>query len=203
MRANHSAISITDRQRRLAIRRRRSFSLIAAGGGALLSALGGLLAGAQSLLWVVALSVLTGVISGWVANALILQAEQERRLRHTLRALEPAREARQQLYQELVALSNYKSDFLARMSHELRTPLNSIVGYSELLLTEMYGELNEEQCNRLERVLRNGRHLLGIINDILDLSRIDAGRLELAYSSGSADMVLELALAPQRRAIEE
>jgi signal transduction histidine kinase len=77
------------------------------------------------------------------------------------------------------AASRAKSAFLAQMSHELRTPLNSIIGYADMIMQGMYGELNEKQNNRLERVTRNGHHLLQIINDILDLSKIEAGYLDI------------------------
>jgi signal transduction histidine kinase/CheY-like chemotaxis protein len=80
---------------------------------------------------------------------------------------------------ELAAANQLKNQFLANMSHELRTPLNSIIGYSELVLNEMYGPLTDKQQDRLERVVKNGRHLLGLINDILDLSKIEAGRMLL------------------------
>jgi signal transduction histidine kinase/DNA-binding response OmpR family regulator len=72
-----------------------------------------------------------------------------------------------------------KSTFLANMSHELRTPMNAIIGYSELIIKETYGPVTEKQANRLERVIENGRHLLNLINDVLDLSKIEAGRMEL------------------------
>lgn len=81
--------------------------------------------------------------------------------------------------QQLIEASRLKSQFLASMSHELRTPLNSIIGYTELLLQGIYGELNEKQDDRLNKVMRNGQHLLQLINDILDLSKIEAGHMLL------------------------
>ena len=77
------------------------------------------------------------------------------------------------------AASRAKSEFLANMSHELRTPLNSIIGFSEILQDETFGELNERQSRYVGNVLSSGRHLLELINDVLDLSRIEAGRIEL------------------------
>ncbi len=72
-----------------------------------------------------------------------------------------------------------KSQFLATMSHELRTPLNAVIGYTEIQLAGIAGELNQKQRDFQERVLSNGLHLLGLINDVLDLSRIEAGRMDL------------------------
>jgi signal transduction histidine kinase len=81
--------------------------------------------------------------------------------------------------QELTHLDELKSDFMATMSHELRTPLTSIIGYSDMLLSGMTGELNEKQSAFVESILKGGEALLGLINDILDLTKIEAGRLEL------------------------
>lgn len=80
---------------------------------------------------------------------------------------------------ELEETNRLKSQFMANMSHELRTPLNSIIGYTDLIVGGIYGDVNQQQIDRLEKVLRNGRHLLGLINDILDLSYIEAGRMAL------------------------
>jgi len=81
--------------------------------------------------------------------------------------------------EELTHLDQLKSDFMATMSHELRTPLTSIIGYSDMLLSGMTGELNEKQATFVESILRGGEQLLNLINDVLDLTKIEAGRLEL------------------------
>jgi len=86
---------------------------------------------------------------------------------------------------ELEIASRHKSQFLANMSHELRTPLNAILGYTELILDEIYGEVPEKMRGVLERVQTNGKHLLGLINDVLDLSKIEAGQLTLSLSEYS------------------
>lgn len=72
-----------------------------------------------------------------------------------------------------------KSTFLANMSHELRTPMNAVIGYSDLLLSGVYGTVTEKQSDRLQRIISNGHHLLNLINDILDLSKVEAGKMEL------------------------
>jgi HAMP domain-containing protein len=78
------------------------------------------------------------------------------------------------LYHQLEAANRHKSEFLASMSHELRTPLNAIIGFSEVLLERLFGELNEKQAEYLRDILDSGRHLLSLINDILDLSKVGA-----------------------------
>src|SRR6516225_3655056 len=78
--------------------------------------------------------------------------------------------------------SKHKSQFLANMSHELRTPLNAILGYTELVLDGIYGDAPEKMRNVLERIQTNGKHLLGLINDVLDLSKIEAGQLVLSLN---------------------
>jgi signal transduction histidine kinase len=85
---------------------------------------------------------------------------------------------------ELQRATELKSQFLANMSHELRTPLNAINGFSDLMLTEELGPVNETQREFLDSILRNGKHLLGLINSVLDLSKIEAGRMTLTLATG-------------------
>ena len=96
----------------------------------------------------------------------------------------------QEKSRQLEVASQHKSQFLANMSHELRTPLNAILGYTEMMVDGLYGDLPEKAQTTLERVQSNGKHLLGLINDVLDLSKIEAGQLVLAAEDYSvADMV--------------
>jgi signal transduction histidine kinase len=93
--------------------------------------------------------------------------------------------------QELEIANKHKSEFLANMSHELRTPLNAILGYSELIIDSIYGEVPEKIREVLERVEKNGRHLLTLINDVLDLSKIEAGRLTLSLNDYSMQDIIQ------------
>ena len=110
--------------------------------------------------------------------------ERTRELAETSRALEAA--------------SRHKSAFVANMSHELRTPLNAIIGFSEVLLDRMFGDLNEKQEEYLKDVLTSGQHLLALINDILDLSKVEAGRMDIDVSSFSLPAALESSVSLMR-----
>jgi signal transduction histidine kinase len=105
---------------------------------------------------------------------------------------------------ELEAASRHKSEFLANMSHELRTPLNAVLGYAELIQDGIYGEVPQKMADVLERIQQNGRHLLGLINDVLDLSKIEAGQLTLAPADYSMrELVLDVVSATEALAAEK
>jgi len=95
---------------------------------------------------------------------------------------------------QLEVASQHKSEFLANMSHELRTPLNAIIGFSEVLSERMFGDLNEKQAEYLKDIYASGTHLLSLINDILDLSKIEAGRMELELTDFHLPQAIDNAL---------
>jgi signal transduction histidine kinase/HAMP domain-containing protein len=92
---------------------------------------------------------------------------------------------------QIEAANRHKSEFLANMSHELRTPLNAIIGFSEVLGERMFGELNEKQAEYTEDILSSGRHLLSLINEILDLSKVEAGRMELELAAFDLPLAID------------
>jgi len=96
---------------------------------------------------------------------------------------------------ELEGASQHKSDFLASMSHELRTPLNAVIGFSEVLLERMFGDINERQEEYLRDIWDSGKHLLELLNEILDLSKVEAGRMELEPAPFVVRNALEYALS--------
>jgi signal transduction histidine kinase len=105
------------------------------------------------------------------------------------------------LYRELETASRHKSEFLANMSHELRTPLNAVIGFSEVLQDRLFGDLNDKQAEYVTDIHTSGRHLLALINDILDLSKVEAGRMELQVSTFALSSVIENAVALARERV--
>jgi two-component system cell cycle sensor histidine kinase PleC len=114
---------------------------------------------------------------------ILLAIEDITERREIEKGLEKAHEELQEKAVELKRTTRAKSEFLANMSHELRTPLNSINGFSEILYDETFGSLNEKQKKYVEYVLTSGKHLLLLINQILDMSKVEAGKMKLALSS--------------------
>jgi signal transduction histidine kinase len=103
---------------------------------------------------------------------------------------------------EFEAASRNKSEFLANMSHEIRTPLNAIIGFSEVLLAEMFGKINEKQRSYLDDVVSSGKHLLALINDMLDLAKVEAGYSELERSEFAfAEIVESTVILVRERAV--
>ncbi|HSB77225.1 MAG TPA: ATP-binding protein, partial [Candidatus Methylomirabilis sp.] len=115
---------------------------------------------------------------------------------HSVLAIENARLFREieEKGRQLEVASRHKSQFLANMSHELRTPLNAILGYTELILDNIYGDVSEKVRDVLIRLEKSGRHLLGLINDVLDLSKIEAGQFTLALADYSMKEVIQTVL---------
>jgi signal transduction histidine kinase len=108
----------------------------------------------------------------------------------------------QEANRQLAAASQHKSEFLANMSHELRTPMNAILGFSEVLSERMFGDLNAKQEEYLKDIHASGQHLLSLINDILDLSKVEAGRMELELTDFDLPAALERAVMLVRERAE-
>jgi PAS domain S-box-containing protein len=122
------------------------------------------------------------------------ERQLERDLRKQSRELEQHVDELERKQSELERATRLKSEFLANMSHELRTPLNAIIGFAEVLLDGTYGTLNAKQKDCARDVLSGGRHLLGLINDILDLSKIEAGKMELQREDLDLESVVQQAI---------
>jgi len=130
---------------------------------------------------------LNGMAASLQASVQSLEQKVEERTRELQRALaELSRKGRQ-----LEVASEHKSHFLANMSHELRTPLNAIIGFSQVLRQRLFGPINEKQEEYLDDILSSGNHLLSLINDVLDLSKVEAGQVELEVASLSLREALE------------
>jgi signal transduction histidine kinase len=132
-----------------------------------------------------------GNFSPEVVNLLQTFATQSALAIHNARLFREIQEKGHQL--ELA--SKYKSQFLASMSHELRTPMNAVLGYTRMLLMNVYGELPEKVRDVHQRIDKSGRHLLGLINDVLDFSKIEAGQLALTINPYSIRDVIQAVVA--------
>lgn len=149
----------------------------------------GLLALHGRIVW----EVMVAVIGLWLLIAFMGYAlyRQVRRVEEQNIQLLEKEEKLKRAVHELYTASQMKSEFLANMSHELRTPLNAIIGFAQVLKGQYYGALNEKQSTYVNYILTSGQHLLSLINDVLDLSKIEAGRLELELSTFSLRKLLE------------
>jgi len=126
---------------------------------------------------------------------ILLAMEDISKRREIEKGLETARQEAKQMAAELARVARAKSEFLANMSHELRTPLNSINGFSEVLIDETFGPLNEKQKRYVNNVLTSGKHLLLLINQILDMSKVEAGKMTLSLSTvATQGMLGEIAM---------
>jgi len=141
--------------------------------------------------WVAAMAFVA--VTGIVLRRLMV------RLEAGARAEREARRQAEQLAAAVAVAGRRKTEFLANMSHELRTPLNVIIGFSEVLEGQVFGPLNEKQAEYVGDVLSSGRHLLALINDILDLAKLEAGRMELNAHPADVTLLVDEAVSPLRR----
>jgi len=133
---------------------------------------------------VAAAALIIGILlRRWLPEEEHERGQQEKHVRELTETIEKRKRAEEELVQaniQLKEMDRIKSEFLATMSHELRTPLNSIIGFTGIMLQGIPGELNTEQRKQLSMVNSSAKHLLGLINDILDLSRIESGKMEVS-----------------------
>jgi signal transduction histidine kinase len=129
----------------------------------------------------------TGIFASEVVNLLQTFATQ------SVLAIQNARLFREieEKSRQIEAANRHKSEFLANMSHELRTPLNAIIGFSEVLQEKLFGDLNDKQAEYTDDILTSGRHLLSLINEILDLSKVEAGRMELELATFDLPLAID------------
>ncbi len=131
----------------------------------------------------------------WDRNANLFQILHEE--------IEKANEELKRAREVAEAATRAKSDFLASMSHELRTPMNSVIGFSEMILDGIYGEVPPEIREVVEEIRNSGDHLLGLINDVLDISKIEAGRMELRLTENAVSDCVETVVARMRSLAQE
>jgi signal transduction histidine kinase len=118
--------------------------------------------------------------------------EANNRLKSEVEERERAQREMREAKEAADTANQAKSAFLANMSHELRTPLNAVIGFSELLEQQIFGELNDKQQTYVGNVLVSGRHLLQLVNDILDISKVEAGRMDLAYEKMPIGSIVDI-----------
>ena len=140
---------------------------------------------------VAAVGAMVGLLLFLLARAHVRDREREWRTTRETAALASQVQARNQ---ELAAANRLKSEFLATMSHEIRTPLNAIIGYTEIIKMGLSGPVTPEQSAQLSRIASSGKHLLGLVDDILDLSRIEANRLSVSQVPARVETVMDAAL---------
>ncbi len=160
--------------------------------------------------------LLLKIASLWIAYVILHQqifvpiatlnqelAEKNENLQTTIADLEQEKGQVERLNKELRDSNRYKSQFLTMMSHELRTPLNAIVGYSELLTSPIYGAMNKQQIDRIERIHRNGKHLTYLIDTILDMDKLESKQLDIEFEPFNVNMMLDDLLGKIEPKIQE